>query len=103
VGRGVVSPVLKIARLGLPLESTRDLLEDLRTIGRRDVAEGMAKGLTADRGERQSHLMQRDASLLPAVHEGRHFTAESDEFWSDLVVARRIRGSSHRLSSGVTW
>jgi hypothetical protein len=39
--------VLKIARLGLPLEIARDVLDDLRTVGRRDIAEGMAKGLTA--------------------------------------------------------
>jgi hypothetical protein len=47
--------------------------------------------------------MQRDTGLLPAVHEGRHLTVESDEFWRAIVVARRVRGSSHRLSSSVTW
>jgi hypothetical protein len=72
--------VLKIARLRLPLEITHDVLDDFRTVGRWDIAEGMAKGLTAGRGERYGYVMQRDASLLPAVHKGRHVTAESGEF-----------------------
>ena len=73
-GRDIASPVLKIARLGLPLEITRDVLDDLRTVGRRDIAEGMAKGLTACSGQCHGHLMQRDTGLLPALHEGRHLT-----------------------------
>src|SRR5262245_9195632 len=73
-GRGVASPVLKIARFGLSLEITRDMLDDLRTVGRRDLAEGMAKGLTACSSQCHGHLVQRDTGVLPAVHEGRHLT-----------------------------
>jgi hypothetical protein len=69
--------VLKIARLGLPLKVARNILDDLRTFGRRDIAEGMAKGLTAYGRQHHGHIMQRYTRLLPALHEGRHLTAQS--------------------------
>jgi hypothetical protein len=66
--------VLKIARLSLPLQITRYVLDNLRTFGRRDITKGMPKGLTAYGGQHHGHGMQRDTSVLPAVHEGRHLT-----------------------------
>ena len=39
--------MLKIARLGLALQIARNVLDDLRAFGRRDLAEGMPKGLAA--------------------------------------------------------
>jgi hypothetical protein len=39
--------VLKIARLSLPLQIVRNVLDDLRTFGRRDITKGMPKGLAA--------------------------------------------------------
>jgi hypothetical protein len=39
--------MLKIARLGLSLQIACNILDDLRTFGRRDLSEGMPKGLTA--------------------------------------------------------
>jgi len=94
--------MLKIARLGLPLKIAHNVLDNLRAFGRRDISEGMPKGLTAYSSQHHGHFMQRYTSLLPAVHQGRHFTVQSSYLWRAIVVERRIRGSSHRLASGVT-
>jgi len=94
--------VLKIARLGLPLQIARNVLDNLRAFGRRDLSEGMPKGLTAYSSQHHGHFMQRYTSLLPAVHQGRHFTVQSSYLWRAIIVERRVRGSSHRLASGVT-
>jgi hypothetical protein len=94
--------MLKIARLGLPLQITRNVLDHLRAFGRRDISESMPKGLTAYSSQHHGHFMQRYASLLPAVHQGRHFTVQSGYLWRAIIVERCIRGSSHRLASGVT-
>jgi hypothetical protein len=80
----------------------RHVLENLRTFGRRNITEGMPKGLTAYGGQHHGHVMQRYTSLLPAVHEGRHLTVQSGYLWRTIIVEWRIRGSSHRLASGVT-
>src|SRR5215470_12183116 len=90
-GRGVASPVLKIAGLGLPLQIVRNVLDDLRTFGRRDLAEGMSQGLTAYGGQHHGHVMQRYTGLLPALHEGRHLTVQSGYLWKASIVKRRIR------------
>jgi hypothetical protein len=95
--------VLKIARLGLPLEIVCDVLDDLRTFGRWDIPEGMSEGLTAGGGQHHGYLMESYTGLLPAVHQGRHLTTQSDHLWRAIIVERRVRGISHRLSSGVTW
>jgi hypothetical protein len=62
----------------------------------------MPKGLAAYGGEHHGHIMQRYTGLLPAVHEGRHLTVQSGYLWRTIIVERRVRGSSHRLASGVT-
>src|SRR5215831_6459679 len=100
-GRGVASPVLKIARLGLPLQIVRNVLDNLRAFGRRDLTEGMSKGLTAYGGQHHGHVMQRYTGLLPALHEGRHLTVQSGYLWRAIVVERRVRGRSHRRASDV--
>jgi hypothetical protein len=47
--------------------------------------------------------MQRYTGLLPAVHKSRHLTVQRGYLWRAIVMERRVRGSSHRLASGVTW
>jgi hypothetical protein len=101
--RGIAAPVLKIARLCLPLKIARNVLENLRAFGRRDISEGMPKGLTAYSSQHHGHCMQRYTSLLPALHQGRHLTVQSSYLWRAIVVEQRVRGSSHRLASGVSW
>jgi hypothetical protein len=95
-------PMLKIARLGLPLQIAHNVLDNLRAFGRRDISEGVPKGLTAYSRQHHGHVMQRYTSLLPALHEGRHLTVQSSYLWRAIIVERRVRGSSHRLASGVT-
>jgi len=99
----LLSPVLKIARLGLPLELVRDVLDDLRTFGRWDMSHGMSEGLTACGSQHHSQLMERDTSLLPAVHQGRDLTTQSDHLWRTVIIGRQFRSSRHRLASGVMW
>jgi len=95
--------MLKIARLGLSLQIARNILDDLRAFGRRDLAEGMPKGLTAYSREHHGHCMRRYTSLLPALHQGRHLTVQSGYLWRAISVEWHIRGSSHRLTSGIIW
>ena len=95
--------MLKIARLGLPLEIVCDVLDDLRTFGRWDIPEGMSEALTADGGQHHGYLMESYTGLLPAVYQGRHLTTQSGHLLRAIIVERHVRGSSHRLSSGVTW
>ena len=94
--------MLKIARLGLPLQIVRKGLEDLRAFGRRDTAEGVSEGLTAYGGQHHGHVMQRYTGLLSAAHEGRHLTVQRGYLWRAVVVERCVRGSSHRRVSGVS-
>jgi hypothetical protein len=94
--------MLKIARLGLPLQIACNVLDNLRAFGRRDISEGMPKGLTAYSSQHHGHFMQRYTSLLPALHQGRHVTVQSSYLWRTIIVERRVRGSSHRLASSVT-
>jgi len=88
--------MLKIARLGLPLQVARNVLDDLRAIGRRDISESMSKGPTAYGGQYHSHVMQRYTGLLPAAHQGRHLMVQSGELGRVTVVERRVRGNSHK-------
>src|SRR5262245_38094275 len=81
----------------------RNVLDNLRTFGRRDLAEGMSQGPTAYSSQHHGHVMQCYTGLLPALHESRHLTVQSSYLWRAIVVERRVRGSSHRLASGVTW
>src|SRR5437588_669390 len=71
-----LSPVLKIARLSLPLEFVRDVLNDLRTFGRWDVSHSMPEGLTACGSQHHGQRMERDTGLLPAVYQGRDLTTQ---------------------------
>src|SRR5881409_3071684 len=96
-----LSPVLKIARLGLPLELVRDVLDDLRTFGRWDVSHGMSEGLTACASQHHGQRMERDTGLLPAVHQSRNLTTQGDDLWRIIIMGRQFRSSRHRLSSGV--
>jgi len=93
--------VLKIARLGLPLQIVRNVLDNLRAFGRRDISEGMPEGMTAYSSQHHGHFMQRYTGLLPALHEGRHLTVQSSHLWRAIVVERRVRGRSHRRASDV--
>src|SRR5262249_40437420 len=62
---GNLSPVLKIARLGLPLELVRDVLDDLRAFGRWDVSHGMSESLTACSSQHHGQFTEGDTGLLP--------------------------------------
>jgi hypothetical protein len=100
---GNLSPVLKIARLGLPLEHVRDVLDDLRTFGRWDMSHGMPEGLTACGSQHHGQRMERDTGLLPAVHQSRNLPTQGDDLWRIIIMGRQVRSSRHRLSSGVMW
>jgi hypothetical protein len=95
--------VLKIARLGLPLELVRDVLDDLRTFGRWDISYGMSEGLTACGSQHHGQLMERDTDLLPAVHQDRDLMTQFDDLWRSLTMGRQLGSSRHRLSFGVMW
>src|SRR5262249_917796 len=97
--KGIVSPVLKIPRLGLPLQLSRHLLDQFRAFRGWHVAHGMAEHTVSSGRQRHGDLVLGDSSLSPARYQCCHLLLQSDEGWGTVIMWWGVGRGIHVLFS----
>src|SRR5262249_45172377 len=96
--KGIFSPVLKITRLGLPVQLLRHPLDQLRAFRRCHMAHGMAEQAVSGGRQRHGDRVLGHSGLSPARYQRRHLLLESDERCVTVIVwwgvGRGIHGPS---------